>query len=234
MAVTGLTKGDAQGSRGGTRRQSSVQIYEEIRRRICLLAYPPGMLLKETELAVEFGVSRTPIRDVLHQLKFEGLIETRNGVGTFVTSVDFKSFTDAYDLRIELAEMIGRLSPRPVDEEQVAAIENLLRRAEKLQGSREAEAFWQINHDLQELIDDLIGNRELAKLNELYYYMVSRFWYQLAGNNWDREVDMLRNELAELLEAARSGDVQAVANIRRNHISFAKIRIGDFIAKGRG
>jgi DNA-binding GntR family transcriptional regulator len=192
------------------------------------------MLLKETELAHEFGVSRTPIRDVLHQLKFEGLIETRNGVGTFVTSLDFKSFIDAYDLRIELAEMIGRLSPRSVGEDFAAAVESLLKRAEALQSSEEIESFWQINHDLQELVDGLIGNRELAGLNELYYYKVSRFWYQLAGENWSREVKMLRNELAELLEAARSGDVKAIANIRRNHVSFGKIRVGEFISKGRG
>ena len=44
----------------------------------------------------------------------------------------------------------------------------------------------------------------------------------------------LRNELTEILEAARSGDVKAVANIRRNHISFGKIRVGEFISKGRG
>ena len=234
MAVTEPTKDNTQPVGHMTRRRSSKEIYDEIRRRICLLTYAPGMLLKETELALEFGVSRTPIRDVLHQLKFEGLIETRNGVGTFVTSVDFKSFIDAYDLRIEMAEMIGRLSPHPVDENFVAAIEGLIRRAEELQTSAEKEVFWQINHDLQELINGLIGNRELARLNEYYYYKVSRFWYQLAGDNWDREVAMLRNELTEILEAARSGDVKAVANIRRNHISFGKIRVGEFISKGRG
>lgn len=82
--------------------------------------------------------------------------------------------------------------------------------------------------------EDVVGNRELAGLNELYYYKVSRFWYQLAGENWSREVKMLRNELAELLEAGRSGDVKAIANIRRNHVSFGKIRVGEFISKGRG
>lgn len=233
MAMTGLSNSNAPAATVKARRPSSMQIYDEIRRRICLLIYPPGMLLKEAELATEFGVSRTPIRDVLHQLKLEGLVETRNGVGTLVTSVDFKSFTEAFDLRIELAELVGRLSPRAVEEEHVAAIEDLVRRAEGLRSSREPEAFWQINHDLHELVDSLIGNRELAKLNNLYYYKVARFWYQLATDNWDRETDMLRNELAELLEAARSGDVKAVANIRRNHISFGKIRIGEFIAKGR-
>lgn len=214
------------------RRRPMSDIYDEMRRRICLLVHAPGTILKETELAREFGVSRTPIREVLHQLSFEGLVETRNGVGTFVTGVDFKSFTDAYDLRIELAEMIGRLSPRPCGPREVAAIETLLARAKALQEDFVAEDFWQVNHDLHKVIHALIGNHELAKLHDLYYYRVARFWYQLATDDWRREAAILVREFEDLLVAMRSGDMKAVANVHRNHISYAKIRIGQFIANG--
>ena len=214
------------------RRRPMAEIYDEMRRRICLLVYAPGTILKETELAAEFGVSRTPIREVLHQLKFEGLVETRNGVGTFVTGVDFKAFTDAYDLRIELAEMIGRLSPRPCGSREIAEMEALLARTKVLEDDFVAEDFWQINHDLHKVIYALIGNHELAKLHDLYYYRVARFWYQLATDDWRREVAILVREFEELLVALRSGDMKAVANVHRNHISYAKIRIGQFIASG--
>lgn len=205
-------------------------MYDEIRKRICLLQYPPGMILREGELAEAFEVSRTPVREVLHQLKFEGLVETRNGVGTFVTGVDFKSFSDGYDLRIELAALIGRLSPRPCDKAHVDKVHELRARAEGLESRTAPEEFWIINHEMHELINGLIGNRELAHMHSLYYYKYSRFWYQLAQDNWPREVQMLQSELAELSEALRSGDMVAVANVHRNHISFGKIRIGQFIS----
>ena len=217
-----------------SKRSRNQEMYEEIRRRICLLEYPPGMIVRETELAAEFGLSRTPVREVLHQLKFEGLVETRNGVGTFVTGVDIKSFSDGYDLRIELAGLIGKLSPIPCDHQHVETIMQLRKRCEGLGEKGNAEEFWSINHALHEFINSLIGNRELAYLHSLYYYKVSRFWYQLARENWQQEVQMLRSELNELLEAARSGDMSAVGYVHRNHISFGKIRIGQFISNRSG
>ena len=45
-------------------------LYRELRDRISLLQYPPGTALRESALADEFGVSRTPIRRALHQLEF--------------------------------------------------------------------------------------------------------------------------------------------------------------------
>src|SRR5262249_45290704 len=69
-------------------------VYEEIRNRICMLRYPPGHLLHENRLAQEFGISRTPVRQVLQKLEIEGFVETRTGVGTIVTGVDFAAFHD--------------------------------------------------------------------------------------------------------------------------------------------
>ncbi len=94
--------------------QRHERIYKQIRERICLLQYPPGTILSETELAAEFEVSRTPVRRVVHQLHFEGLVDIKNGVGTIVTDIDLKTFKDIYDLRMRLSEMMGELSPAPV------------------------------------------------------------------------------------------------------------------------
>ena len=69
-------------------RERFERIYKTIRDRICLLEYEPGARLGEEELAREFGVSRTPLRRVLSRLEGEGLLESRHGVGTFVTDVD--------------------------------------------------------------------------------------------------------------------------------------------------
>ena len=49
-------------------RMTKSHIYLEMRRRICLLDYQPGTRLNERELAAEFGISRTPMRDVLQKL----------------------------------------------------------------------------------------------------------------------------------------------------------------------
>jgi DNA-binding GntR family transcriptional regulator len=92
---------------------------ERLRDRICLFEYPPGGRLSEEELAEEFSISRTPVRRVLGRVEVEGLIEARHGVGHIVTSVRLEELAQIYQLRMELAVLVGRLSPIPRAEEDL-------------------------------------------------------------------------------------------------------------------
>ena len=72
-------------------------VFRALRKSICTLQKPFGTVLRELELAEEFGVSRTPIRQALHQLAAIDLVKTRNGVGTVVTAGDPKTLEDIYN-----------------------------------------------------------------------------------------------------------------------------------------
>lgn len=208
----------------------STFVYEEVRERICLLRYPPGTLLRETELAKEFNVSRTPIREVLQRLEVEDFVETKNGVGTIVTGVDFKAFKDVYNLRLKLAELIGQLSPNPCTDAHISEMGDLLERARALTEARDTEEFWRINHERQRIIASLIGNTALRRMYDLFYYQTARVWFQLVVDMWPEQVDALCTELGDLIRAMKSGDTQAVAYVERNHLSFYMTLIGRFMS----
>ena len=211
-------------------RNLSAFVYEQVRERICLLRYPPGTLLRETELAKEFSVSRTPIREVLQRLEVEDFVETKNGVGTIVTGVDFKAFKDVYDLRLKLAELIGQLSPNPCTDAHISEMGALLERARALSDVRDTEEFWRINHERQRIIASLIGNTALRRMYDLFYYQTARVWFQLVVEMWPEQVDALCTELGDLIRAMKSGDTQAVAFVERNHLSFYMTLIGRFMS----
>ncbi|MCR9121014.1 MAG: GntR family transcriptional regulator [Phyllobacteriaceae bacterium] len=222
-----------------TKRQRSVRkqggslsksIYEEIRERICLLRYPPGDVLREAELAEEFGVSRTPIRQVFQKLEIDGLVETRNGVGTIVTGFDFVQMKDVYELRLKLAELIAQLSPKPCSDFHRSGMEQLLNRAAQLKGSRDTGEFWRINHERQKIIASLIGNTALRDMYDQFYYQTGRVWFQMVDVMWDDQVEALCAELRDLIRAMELGDTQAVAYVERNHLSFYMGLIGRFIS----
>ena len=211
--------------RFGSERLASV-VYEEIRNRICMLRYPPGHLLHENRLAQEFGISRTPVRQVLQKLEIEGFVETRSGVGTIVTGVDFAAFRDVYALRLKLAELIGDLSPNMPRPAHAQAMRALLDRAQRLKDSRDTEEFWQINHERQSLISSLIGNAALRELYDSYYYRTARVWYEAIAQMWDEQIDALCAELQDLTRAIASGDPKAVAYVERNHLSYYMTLLG--------
>ncbi len=113
--------------RRAPRRRGSPASITRLRDRICLLDYPPGTKLSEEALAAEFGISRTPLRRVLGRLELQGLLVSVQGVGTIVTDADIEALSQVYQLRMELAEMIGRLSPVSPEDAPVAEMQAILR-----------------------------------------------------------------------------------------------------------
>ncbi len=208
------------------------RIHTELRDRICLLEYPPGALLSETEIAKEFGVSRTPIRRVLHKLEFMGLVQVVNGVGTIVTDIDLKTFKETYALRMRLAELMGELSPVEISADHIAQIDGLLARAQTLQRKRDPDEFAAITNDLQKMLSDLTGNEPLRETIDLLYFRVARIWFTfLPQLGWEDMVSGQVSELQELKSVMESDDIRGVGQARSIHLHKMLKRIGRFLAE---
>lgn len=65
---------------------SSHDIFQTLYQQIMLLELKPGSTLRENALCEQFGVSRTPVRSVLQELRIAGLIEVTPYKSTRVTS----------------------------------------------------------------------------------------------------------------------------------------------------
>jgi DNA-binding GntR family transcriptional regulator len=208
------------------------RIYHALRDRICLLEYPPGSRLSEEEIAQEFAVSRTPVRRVLARLESEGLVEARHGVGTMVTSVDVAGLEQVFQLRMELAVLIGRLSPRPRGPEDLARIEALLRRSTEIAAKAplDAKAFARLNADFFYELSAMTGNLPLQEISERLYFQTFRIWLQSVPRlNLADEAAIFQREMADILDALRIGDLEAVGHIRRSHISMSFRRIKAYL-----
>jgi DNA-binding GntR family transcriptional regulator len=213
-------------------RERFERIYGAIRDRICLLEYAPGMRLGEEELAREFGVSRTPIRRVLSRLESEGLLESRHGVGTFVTTVDIGNLLQVYHLRMELAVLIGRLDPLPRSEGDLDRIRAILTQCDKLLVAPDPRRIAQINMEFFRELAAMIGNEPLKQISERLYYQTHRIWLTSVPHlNLRNEMIAFSREVAEILSAMEVGDLEAVGHIRRSHISMSVKRMQKFAMK---
>ncbi len=207
-------------------RERFERIYKAIRDRICLLEYQPGERLAEEELAREFHVSRTPIRRVLSRLESEGLLESRHGVGTFVTDVDIDSLAQVFRLRMELAELIGKLDPIPRSEADLARVRALLVRCDKLLKQPDPKAYARLNMDFFQELGAMVGNAPLREISERLYYLTTRIWLKSVPHlNLPDEIEVFRREMADILQAMEVGDLEAVGHIRRSHISMSVKRM---------
>lgn len=210
------------------------RIYRILRDRICLLDYPPGTRLSEEELAKEFAISRTPVRRVLGRLESEGLVEARHGVGTIVTDVELEDVAQIYHLRMELAVLIGRLSPIPRTRDDLDRIRNLIERCDLAQATGDHRAFLRLNMDFFDELSVMTGNQPLREINERLYYRISRIVLTLMPKLvLAEEFSVFRREMADVLAAAEIEDWDAIGHIRRTHISMSFHRMMQYADRAR-
>ncbi|WP_347312781.1 GntR family transcriptional regulator [Defluviimonas sp. SAOS-178_SWC] len=207
------------------------RLHAELRDRICLLDYAPGTRLSEEALAAEFGVSRTPLRRVLGRLEGEGLVQSVHGVGTFVTDVEIEELAQTYQLRLELAELAGRLSPQPPDAALMAEFHTVADRAKALTQDPDPRAFAQLNMDFFLARLRLTANEPLREIAERLYIRTARIWMKsVFASRVDlrEEAETFRREIEDVLSALTIGDLHAAALIQRAHISmsFERLKAG--------
>lgn len=232
MNEAGGKSGRGSAGRQEDSRQRFDRIYHALRTRICLLDYPPGMRLREEDLAEEFETSRTPIRRVLARLEDEGLLRSVHGVGTIVTDIDIDELKQVYQLRVELAELIGKLCPTPPDAEKLAAFRSILARCDKLVAQPDAREFARTNMEFFHLLSSLSGNEPLRDISERLYYQTTRIWLKTASRlsqykeMLHEEIVIFHREVADIVAAVELGDLEIVGHIRRSHIamSFARLQ----------
>jgi DNA-binding GntR family transcriptional regulator len=201
-------------------------LHSVLRDRICMLVYPPGIQLSEEALASEFGISRSPLRKALQILEADGLLRSQQGVGTLVTEVDLDELEQVYQLRMELNELTGRLSPAEVDEDLLQAFRTLRRRADALRQSPTRHGFARLNIDFFHIFQQLSGNKPLQDVSEKLFYQTCRIWLTLIPeDDLGSEVAMFCNEIDEIAEAVAIHDIASAALIRRVHLSMGLKRL---------
>ena len=87
--------------------------------------YKPGSRLVESELAEQFGVSRTPIREALQRLETQSLL-TRDGRSLIVASLDHNQMAELYVVRTELEGLAARLAAQHASEEEVDVLQQMV------------------------------------------------------------------------------------------------------------
>jgi DNA-binding GntR family transcriptional regulator len=206
------------------------QIYREIRERICLLQYPPGMALKEKELADEYGVSRTPIRGILQRLEFEGLVSGDFGSNSIVTFVDIKSLKQVYALRLRLAEIVGELAVPRVSVEHIEALDCLLEKFGGMRDQYDPVQLARLYNAFHEEMLALIGNLPLRQIWDQLFHQTARVWLQILPElDWAEEVNTICGEITDVIEALQRNDMPAMAKVRRDHMSMLLRRINDYL-----
>ena len=187
----------------------------------------PGDRLEETMLAGRFGVSRTPIREALHQLAASGLVDIGPRRGASVAAVGAQQLVEMFEVMAELEALCARLAARRASESDLAAI-NAAHQACGAATSISSDAYYYENEVFHAAIRAashqafLIGHAG-ALQKRLKPYR------RLQLNARGRMMASWR-EHGEIVTALKAGDGEAAATAMRSHVIVQGERFGDLLA----
>jgi DNA-binding GntR family transcriptional regulator len=171
-------------------------IYLTVKDRILFLEYQPGQILNEKVLADEFGVSRTPLRDVLGRLEWDQLVRILPRTGIMVTEIEFQKMMYTYQVRFEIEELIGKLAGDHRSDSYLQRIDALGHRCEQLfdqPGSRELVS---IDIAFRQVLGDAANNPVLRDIDRQLYDGTRRLWYfTLQRGPWAEEVHAMHDDI---------------------------------------
>ncbi|MCC6377910.1 MAG: GntR family transcriptional regulator [Burkholderiales bacterium] len=144
------------------------RVYRRLRESLGSHAIVPGQRLQEAALAVQLGVSRTPVREALARLESEGLIAA-DGRSFTVPVLTDTDVDEIYELR-ELLEpaALAQVAAEGVAPGALSRLGAALASAEAAEEGADAEAFIEANARFHAGWHDLVANRRLLRALDLY------------------------------------------------------------------
>ena len=139
-----------------------LDVAERLRQLIFRRALQPAQWVDEQRLAVEFGISRTPLREALKVLAAEGLVTMKPRRGAYVTEVSPTDVAQVYHLMALLESDAAGQVAEHAGAAQVAELQALHDRLERQ--VRQREAFFATNEAFHLKLLELAGNRWAAQM----------------------------------------------------------------------
>jgi len=190
--------------------------YEQMRRRILDNVWPPGHRALEQEVAMELGMSRTPVREALLQLQNEGLVEVIPRHGVRVLPVSPTDMREIYEILTALecmaAELLARRKPSDEELQPLIAATDAMDAALK---ADDLDGWAQADERFHAQLLELAGNRQLQ--NTVFNYWDRAHRARMFSLRLRPAPVNSTREHMQLVERLRAGDPQGAAAVNRSH-----------------
>jgi DNA-binding GntR family transcriptional regulator len=191
------------------------EVAERLRERIFARALEPGQWIDEQSLAVELGISRTPMREALKVLAAEGLVTMKPRRGAYVTEVSERDVADVYQMLALLESDAAAAVASRVSTAELAELQTLHAQLEA--SVTDHARFFALNEAFHVRILAIAGNRWRAQMaGDLRKLMKLSRHHSLFRKG---RIEASLAEHRALLQALRRRDAAGAAALTREHFA---------------
>ncbi|MBU0477273.1 GntR family transcriptional regulator [bacterium] len=199
-------------------------LYKKIRLSVLNGAIKPHERIVEQDLAKKYKVSRTPIRETLRLLENEGLITAIPNVGTFVKQHSLDEIKQIYEVRAVLEGYAARLVALCISNQEIRELENIGKGENKAKQSKDRNALVKIDREFHDFIMKKCGNKELARIMELFDYQTLSLYTKSVTHGEYSEKNLSYSHIP-IVEAIKKRDLDLAEKLARKHIEEAKEKL---------
>ncbi len=196
--------------------------YSLLRKQLLTGQFPPNERLTEESLARKLGVSRTPVREALHKLELEGLVQTTGSRGFCVPEESTEDMNELFEIRAILEGHALACVCEIIADEDIQILEKLVQRAEHAFQSEEITRVFEYNTQFHDQLYGLIISQKprLFSLIEDMREYVLRYRKNTLVHQRGARRSIAGHK--KILLALELGNPSLCEQIMRNHVYEAK------------
>ncbi len=167
---------------GNTQSQSAaVRAYRAIEQRIVTLELAPGTVWTEQALIDAIGLGRTPVREAVQRLSWEGLVEIRPRAGISITPIQPGDWIKVLEARLGIEQVLARDAARFATDAAIALMKGAATDMQMAVAGSDVLAFLAADKDFDEGLAEASDNPFAVRVAQPLQSHSRRFWYRYRG-----------------------------------------------------
>lgn len=201
-------------------------VHKRLRDDIVSMRLVPGTPIIEKDIALEHGVSRTPVREAVLRLADERLVEVIPKSGTYVARIPLSALPEALVIRRALEGVTVRSAARFATPSQITSLYALVQRQEEAAERDDRASFHQADEDFHAAIAATGGYAGIWDLIQQVKVQVDRY-RQLTLPQAGRLPRIIEEHL-DVLRAIEAKKADLAAEHMENHLNKLRAEIAEF------
>ena len=171
--------------------------------------------LDERQLAQDFGISRTPVREAMAQLEREGFVRSVPRRGVYVVRKTKKEVIEMITAWAALESMAARLITERASTDEIATLRRMFATFDDGQLRAHLDEYSDVNIEFHQTIIRMSGNKVLIELAENLFTHMRMIRRKTIGEK-DRADRSIRDHM-NIIEALEARDTSRAEELVRNH-----------------
>jgi DNA-binding GntR family transcriptional regulator len=192
------------------------KVFNTVRESILEGKYKAGDVLRETVIANELNVSRTPVREAIRQLELEGLVQSIPNKETIVAGVSKEDVQDIFMIRNKLEGLAGRRAAERITQEELEQMEEVLALTAFYIAKNDIDHINELDHKFHDIIYKATKSKILKHmLSDFHSYVQSTRKESIATPG---RAKRLLEEHTGIYDAIRERNAEKVEMLITKHV----------------